>query len=76
MMGSSDPNVQRLLNITGKFGSFIGVSNDRACNMITQVGNYGESYNRNLGPDTSCPLAGDANPSRANGGLLHAPPIR
>ena len=76
MMGSSDPNIQRLLGATGEFGSFIGVSNDWAYNVITQVGNYAEIYDRNLGPDTNYHIPRGMNNSWVNGGLLYAPPIR
>ena len=76
MKGSSNPNVQRLLGVTGEFGSHIGVSNDWAYNVITQVGNYGEIYDRHLGPDTSFHIPRGLNDSWVNGGLLYSPPIR
>ena len=58
MKGSGEPNVQRLPGVPGEFGSFIGVSNDRACNVITPVGNHGEIHDRPLGPDTGRHIPG------------------
>ena len=76
MKDNSDPNIQRLLGVTGEFGSFIGVSNDWAYNVIAQVGNYGEIYERHLGPGTSHHIPRGLNNSWVNGGLLYSPPIR
>ena len=76
MKASGNPNVQRLLGVTGEFGSFIGVSNDWAYNVIAQVGNYGEIYDRHLGPDTNHHIPRGLNDSWINGGLLYSPPIR
>ena len=76
MTGRRGPNVQRPLGVTGELGSLIGISLDRACSMITQVGNHGEIHDRNLGPDTGHHIPRGMNHSRVNGGLLHPPPIR
>ena len=58
------------------FGAKIGLRNDWAYQVIKQVGNYGEIYNRNLGPDTVFNLPRGLNAGYWNGGLLYAPPIR
>lgn len=73
-----DPRVDRLLGDTGDFGRQLGLSNDFARSIITQVGNYGEIYNRNLGPTT--PFNLDRGPNKAwnlgRGGVLSSPPFR
>jgi len=75
-MGSEDPNVRKLLGLEGEFGEKIGLSNDWAYNAIKQVGNYGEIYDRNLGPGTIFNLPRGLNSLYSDGGLLYAPPIR
>ena len=74
--GSDNPAVKRLLGTEGSFGSELGISNDWAYNIIKHIGNYGESYERNVGPDTPLKLARGANALWTNGGLMYAPPVR
>jgi general L-amino acid transport system substrate-binding protein len=50
MMGSGDPTVRRLLGIEGEMGASLGLPNDFMVNVIKQVGNYAEVYERHLGP--------------------------
>lgn len=73
---SENPDVRRLLGVEGDFGSKIGLTNDWAYNVIKLVGNYGEIYNRNLGPDTVFNLPRGLNALYTEGGILYAPPIR
>jgi len=73
---SENPDVRRLLGVEGDFGPKIGLSNDWAYNIIKLVGNYGEIYNRNLGPDTVFNLPRGLNALYTEGGILYAPPIR
>src|SRR5690606_11358504 len=49
MLKSANPNIQRILGVTGELGKGFGVDNKWAYNIIKQIGNYGESYERNLG---------------------------
>lgn len=70
---SSDPSVQRLLGNTGDVGKGMGVDNDWLLRTIQKVGNYGEIYQRNIGP-LGIPRA--ANSLWTNGGLMYAMPIR
>ncbi len=74
--GSTDPNVARLLGTEGEFGDSLGLSADWAANVISQVGNYGEIYERNLGPDTLFDLPRGQNALYTEGGLLYSPPVR
>lgn len=76
MMDSSDPEVRRLLGKEGEYGARLGLSNDWALNIIKQVGNYGESYERNIGPNTPIQLARGINALWTKGGLIYSPPFR
>lgn len=76
MAGSDDPNIKRILGVEGDLGSKIGLENTFCANVIAQVGNYGESYNRNVGPDTPLKLDRGVNALWSEGGLLYAAPQR
>ena len=75
---STDPRVLRLLGVDGKIGSQFGLSPDFAYQIISKVGNYGDIYNDNLGPDTTFNI--DRGPNKAwnlgGGGVLASPPFR
>lgn len=76
MVNSDNPNIKRLLGSEGEFGAELGLSNDWALNAISQVGNYGEVYERNVGPNTPLKLERGANALWTDGGLMYAPPVR
>jgi len=71
-----DPSVARLIGKEGKFGQELGLSNDWAYNVILKVGNYGESYEANVGPNTPLKLDRGVNALWSKCGILYAPPIR
>src|SRR5215468_811973 len=73
---SQNPDVQRLLGTTGDFGSKMGVGNDYAYKAIKAVGNYGEIWDRNIGPRTPLRLDRGRNALVANGGLMMSIPVR
>jgi len=73
---SENPEVKRLLGTTDDFGQKIGLSADWAYNAIKQVGNYGEIFERHLGPNTRLGLSRGQNALWKDGGLLMAPPFR
>jgi general L-amino acid transport system substrate-binding protein len=73
---SEDPEVRRLLGVEEKMGEMTGLPNDWAYNIIKQVGNYGESFERNVGQKTPLGLARGLNELWNKGGLQYAPPIR
>ncbi|MCW8906043.1 MAG: amino acid ABC transporter substrate-binding protein [Sedimenticola sp.] len=75
-MSSSDPNVRRLLGLEGIKGSGLGLSDDWAVNIVKQVGNYGESFERNVGAGSSLKISRGLNALWNKGGLQYAPPIR
>lgn len=58
------------------FDPGLGLDTDFALNIIQQVGNYGEIYDRNVGPGTALDLARAENDLWTNGGLLYVPPYR
>ena len=68
--------IKRLLGGEGKFGEELGLSNDWALNAIQAVGNYGESYEANVGPNTPLKLDRGVNALWSKGGILYAAPIR
>ncbi len=76
MKKSDNPAIKRLLGTEGSFGKNLGVSNAWAYNIIKQVGNYGESYDRNVGPKTPLGLSRGLNALWNKGGIQYAPPIR
>ncbi len=75
-LGGEDPVVQNLLGETGDLGLAMGLPNDFCYQVVAQVGNYGEIYNRNLGPDTPFNLPRGLNNLWTEGGLLYSPPFR
>ena len=76
MQGSTNPAIKRLLGTEGKFGEGIGLSNTWAYDIISQVGNYDEVYERNVGLKTPLQLARGVNALWRDGGLQYGPPIR
>ena len=73
---NANPATQRLLGLTGDFGSQMGVSNTWCANVIRHIGNYAESYERHVGENTALGLARGVNKLWTDGGLMYAPPIR
>ena len=76
MKSSEDPNVQRILGADGDLGSKIGLPNDFCANIVSMVGNYGESYEAHVGPDTELGLERGLNALWTDGGVMYAPPMR
>lgn len=70
---SEDPVIRRLLGVEGELGSKLGLSNDFIYRAIKLVGNYGEVFERNLGPFN---LERGQNALWTNGGLIYAIPFR
>ena len=76
MLGSDNPAIKRLLGVEGEFGAPLGLTNDWAYRIIKHVGNYAETYERNVGPNTPIGLARGLNALWKDGGIQYAPPIR
>lgn len=76
MKKSANPGIQRFLGVTPGMGKALGLSEDWAYNIIKQVGNYGEVYERSVGPNTPLGLARGLNSLWTEGGLMYAAPFR
>ena len=76
MMKSADPNIRRILGIEGVKGEFLGVDDKWAYNIIKQVGNYGEMFERNVGEGSALKISRGLNALWNKGGIQYAPPIR
>jgi len=76
-MDSEDAGIQRLLGLGDSVaGDYLGINDEFMVDVITQVGNYGEVFDRNLGPETIFGLTRGVNALWTDGGLLYAPPFR
>lgn len=71
-----NPSINRMLGTEDNTGAWIGLGKDWAANAISAVGNYGEIFDRNIGPDTLIGLERGLNALWTNGGILYAAPIR
>ncbi|MXW12438.1 MAG: amino acid ABC transporter substrate-binding protein [Synechococcus sp. SB0662_bin_45] len=67
--------LRRFLGIEGDLGSKLGLPNDFVVQAVGAVGNYGEIYDRHLGPDTPTFIPRGLNASFTEGGLHYAPPF-
>ena len=67
---------KRLLGVSGGYGPMLGLSEDAFFNVIALVGNYAESFEANIGPDTPVALERGLNALWTDGGILYAPPFR
>lgn len=76
-LSSEVPEIQRFLGIgENAAGSYLGIPNDFMVTVIRQVGNYGEIFDRHLGPDTVFGLTRGINALWTQGGLMYSPPFR
>src|SRR5215218_7458850 len=76
MKSSDNPEIKRLLGTEGKFGEAIGLSNDWAVRIIRHVGNYGESFERNVGEGSPLKIKRGQNALWTKGGLQYGIPVR
>ncbi|TCT02659.1 amino acid ABC transporter substrate-binding protein [Aquabacter spiritensis] len=76
MVSSPNPEIKRLLGSDGKFGEAIGLPVDWVARMVKQVGNYGEIFDRNLGPNTPLAIDRGLNKLWNKGGLQYGMPVR
>lgn len=73
---SKNPSVQRLLGVSPGIGKAFGLDEAWGARVIAAVGNYGEIFDRNLGPATKLGLERGQNALWSKGGLLYAPPFQ
>ena len=76
MAKSDNPDIKRLLGSEGNYGEQLGLSKDWAVNIIKLVGNYGESFDRNVGSGSPLKIDRGLNKLWSKGGLQYAPPVR
>lgn len=76
MRNSDDPDIARLLGQDGNYGEGMGLDANWAYNIISQVGNYGESFERNVGMGSPLQIERGVNALWTEGGIQYAPPIR
>ncbi|MBN1958409.1 MAG: amino acid ABC transporter substrate-binding protein [Desulfuromonadales bacterium] len=76
MLKSTDPVVQRFLGVSPGNGAALGLDEKWVYNIIKQVGNYGEVFERNVGVNTTLGLERGLNALWTNGGLMYSPPFK
>lgn len=76
MKYANDPEIKRLLGTEGNQGKELGLSQDWAYQIIKQVGNYGEVFEKHIGVKTPIGLARGVNELWTKGGLQYSPPFR
>jgi general L-amino acid transport system substrate-binding protein len=76
MLKSPNPAIQRVLGVTPGFGKALGLDEKWAYNIVKQIGNYGESFERHLGKGSKIGLERGANDLWTRGGLMYALPMR
>ncbi|WP_079200964.1 amino acid ABC transporter substrate-binding protein [Pseudomonas sp. CC6-YY-74] len=73
---TKNPDVARLLGAEGEFGKDLKLPKDWAVQIVKQVGNYGESFDRNVGAGSDLKIERGLNALWNKGGLQYAPPVR
>jgi general L-amino acid transport system substrate-binding protein len=73
MAGDKNPGIQRFVGTNGDLGKMLGLDAKWSYNIVKQVGNYGESFDRNLKP---LGFERGINAQWTKGGLMYAPPMR
>ena len=76
MLTSKSKEVKRLLGVEGYMGPMLGLGMKFGYNIIKQVGNYGESFDKHIGLGTPLNLERGLNNLWNNGGILYVPPFR
>ena len=73
---TKNPDVARLLGADGEYGKDLKLPKDWVVQIVSQVGNYGEVFERNLGKSTPLAIDRGLNALGNNGGIKYAPPVR
>lgn len=76
MLSSDDPSVQRFLGVSGNMGEMLRLDNNWAYNIVKQVGNYGEVFERTVGKGSPLNIERGLNALWTDGGIQYAPPVR
>jgi general L-amino acid transport system substrate-binding protein len=73
---SPQPEIKRLLGVDGNYGEQLGLTKDWVVRIVKLVGNYGESFERNVGSGSKLGITRGLNRLWTKGGIQYAPPIR
>jgi general L-amino acid transport system substrate-binding protein len=73
---STQPEIRRLVGTEGAYGEQLGLTKDWVVRIVKQVGNYGESFERNVGTGSKLGISRGLNRLWTKGGIQYAPPIR
>lgn len=73
---TDNPEINRLLGTEGEYGAMMGLPKTWAVSVIKSIGNYGEIFERTIGPDTPIGLARGLNALWTQGGIQYAAPFR
>jgi general L-amino acid transport system substrate-binding protein len=76
MLKSQNPDIQRFLGVSPGNGKALGLDERWAYNIIKQVGNYGEVFERNVGTNTKLGIKRGLNAQWKDGGLMYSPPFK
>ncbi len=76
MLKSTDPKIMRFLGVTEGNGKALGLDEKFAYNIVKQVGNYGEVFERNVGVKTPLGIERGLNALWTDGGLMYSPPFK
>lgn len=76
MTKSDKPDVKRVVGTDGNFGEQLGLTKDWVVRIVKAVGNYGKSFDRNVGAGSKLQIARGLNQLWNKGGIQYAPPIR
>ena len=76
MAKSDKPELKRVLGTDGNFGEQLGLTKDWVIRIVKAVGNYGETFDRNVGAGSPLKIARGLNQLWNKGGIQYAPPIR
>jgi general L-amino acid transport system substrate-binding protein len=73
---TKNPDVARLLGADGEYGKDLKVRKDWVVQIVKQVGNYSEVFERNIGQGSVLKIKRGLNALWSNGGIQYAPPVR
>jgi general L-amino acid transport system substrate-binding protein len=73
---SDNPEIRRLLGVEQNFGEQLGLTKDWVYRIVKLVGNYGEVFDRNVGPGSPLKISRGLNALWNKGGIQYAPPLR
>jgi len=76
LLKSDDPEIKRMLGVTPGMGKALHVDEKWLYNIVKQVGNYGESFERNVGKDSPLKLERGVNQLWTKGGIMYGMPVR